>query len=111
MREPACTASDTGHAWTSQGVSAYLSSEPDDTTPVFDGPGLSIHAVSPHHMIALKARRGWPQDLADLRVLTRAAGFTGSADVLATVDRFFPDDPISPRARAAVEDAFGAPPS
>jgi predicted nucleotidyltransferase len=92
--------------WLNEGVTAYLSTEEDTPTPVFDRPHLSIAAVSLAHMIALKARAARPQDLADLRVLARTAELDGAAAVLDIVERFFPDDPISDRARAAVEDLF-----
>ncbi len=92
--------------WLNEGVSAYLSTQSDPPTPVYDGAALSIHAVSTNHMIALKARRGWPQDLADLRQLVAVAGLSSASDILAIVDRMFPDDPIAPRAKAAVEDEF-----
>lgn len=93
--------------WLNEGVSAYLSTRPDRTVPVYDGRALSVHAVSTRHMIALKARRAWAQDLDDLRVLTSAAGIDSSREVLDVVAAMFPDDPISPRARAAVVDEFG----
>lgn len=93
--------------WLDEGVSAYLSQRPDRAVPVFDGAALSVHAVSLRHMIALKARRAWAQDLADLQVLTAKAGIAEAQEVLAVVEDLFPDDPISDRARAAVEDAFG----
>lgn len=95
--------------WLNEGVSAYLSAQPDRTTPVHDGPALSIHAVSTGHMIALKARRAWAQDLADLRLLADVAGISTSREVVDVVDRFFPDDPMTPRARAGVEDEFDRP--
>jgi predicted nucleotidyltransferase len=93
--------------WLNEGVTAYLSTEPDSPTPVFDRPHLSVAAVSTEHMIALKARAARTQDLEDLRVLAAAAGVADAAGVLRIVDRFFPHDPISDRARAAVEDLLG----
>jgi hypothetical protein len=93
--------------WLNEGVTAYLSTEPDTPTPVFDRPHLSICAVSVGHMIALKARAARPQDLADLEVLVEAGGVTTLAQVLAIVERFFRHDPLGERARAAVEDLLG----
>lgn len=95
--------------WLNEGVSAYLSARSDRTIPVYDGPALSVHAVSIEHMIALKARRAWAQDLADLRVLADVAGIAASREILHIVDQLFPDDPITERARAAVEDEFDGP--
>lgn len=92
--------------WLNEGVSVYLSTVPDDTVAVFDGDHLAVQAVSIGHMIALKVRRAWPQDIADLRVLTERAGLTGVDGILRLVDRYFPDDPISARAAAAITDAF-----
>ncbi len=93
--------------WFNEGVAAYLSTEPDPgRAVVFDHPNLTMYAVSADHMLALKARAARAQDLGDLRLLADAVGAADAAAVLAVVDQFFPDDPISDRARSVIEDLF-----
>ncbi|MEJ7800502.1 MAG: hypothetical protein WKF60_08290 [Ilumatobacter sp.] len=93
--------------WLNEGVSVYLSSVDDPGRhAIFDRPALSVLAVSTEHLVALKARAARPQDLADLAILADRLAMSTSDEVLAIVERFFPEDPISERAQAAVEDAF-----
>ena len=93
--------------WFNEGVAMYLSIEPDPGRAlVFDHPNLTMYAASAPHMLALKARSARAQDLEDLRLLADAVGATDAPTVLAVVDQFFPDDPISDRARSVVEDLF-----
>lgn len=94
--------------WLNEGVSVYLSEERDDAQPrVFDHANLTVSAVSTAHLFALKARAARAQDLDDLRLLADELGITTSRGALALVDRFFPDDPLTQRAEAAVRDLFG----
>lgn len=94
--------------WLNEGVSVYLSTEPDDARPrVFDHPSLTVTAVSTGHLFALKARAARAQDLDDLRLLAGELDIASSTAALALVDRFFPDDPLADRARAVLEDLFG----
>lgn len=94
--------------WLNEGVAAYLSTEPDSgRSLVFDHPHLLIYASSTEHMLALKARAARAQDLRDLRLLADDLGITSAAEVLAVVNRFFPDDPLRPKAQAVVDDLFG----
>lgn len=93
--------------WLNEGVSVYLSAQPDpDRSPIFDHPHLSVYAVSTAHLLALKARAARAQDLDDLHQLIAMLGLSSAADVLRIANNFFPDDPISNRARAVIEDLF-----
>lgn len=93
--------------WLNEGVSAYLSTQLDpDTIPIFDHPNLGVMAVSPEHLLALKARAARAQDLSDLRTLCDSLQLTSTAEVDTIVSRFFPDDPLAPRARAVIDDLF-----
>lgn len=93
--------------WLNEGVSVYLSTQPDPGRhPVFEHPSLVVLAVSSEHLVALKARAARPQDLRDLAVVAERLGVDNADGVFAIVDRFFPDDPISDRACAAVSDLF-----
>ena len=94
--------------WLNEGVAVYLSTQPDKKRSlVFDHPHLVIYASSTEHMLALKARAARAQDLSDIGLLADDLGVTTVAEVLTIVDRFFPDDPPSPKARATIEDLFG----
>jgi len=94
--------------WLNEGVSVYLSTE-DDPGRVrsFDHRNLAVYSVSKEHLLALKARAARAQDLSDLRIIADELALDTSEEVVAIVDRFFPDDPLSERAMAAVEDLFG----
>lgn len=94
--------------WLNEGVAMYLSTEADPgRTMVFDHPNLTIYAASVEHMLALKARAARAQDLGDLRLLAAKLGVTTVLQVVAIVEQFFPDDPLSDKAQAAIEDLFG----
>lgn len=94
--------------WLNEGVAMYLSTEQDPgRTMVFDHPNLTIYAASAEHMLALKARAARAQDIGDLLLLAAKLGVTTVAEIVAIVERFFPDDPLSNKAKAAVEDLFG----
>ncbi len=96
--------------WLNEGVSVYLSSEPDPgRSPVFDHPNLAVYCVSAEHLFALKARAARAQDLSDLERLAGVLGVITDKQALSIVERFFPEDPISARALAIIEDLFGSP--
>lgn len=93
--------------WLIEGVAVYLSRRPDPgRSPIFDHPSLSVYAVSTEHLLALKARAARAQDLDDLELLISLLDLSSAADVFRIVARFFPDDPISERARAVIDDMF-----
>jgi predicted nucleotidyltransferase len=93
--------------WLNEGVSVYLSTQPDpEATPIFDHPNLAVMAVSTEHLLALKARAARAQDLPDLQTLCAALDVGSAADIVRIVDRFFPEDPLTPRARAIIDDLF-----
>lgn len=73
----------------------------------FDHPNLIVYAASTEHMLALKARAARAQDLDDLRLLANELDLHSAAQVAAVAHRFFPDDPLSERAVAVLEDLFG----
>jgi len=95
--------------WLNEGVLVYLSTERDSKrVPSFDHPNLVVYAASAEHMIALKARASRAQDIDDLRLLAGQLELQTSAEVMAVVDQFFPDDPLSERAVAVLQDLFDA---
>lgn len=93
--------------WLNEGVSVYLSTQPDPAAiPIFDHPNLAVMAVSAEHLLALKARAARAQDLPDLQTLCAALEVDSAADIVRIVDRFFPEDPLTPRSRAIIDDLF-----
>lgn len=93
--------------WLNEGVAIHLSTEADPGRAiVFDHPNLIVYAASVDHMLALKARAARAQDLTDIRLLASRLDVSTSHEVEAIVDRFFPDDPLSDRARAVIGDLF-----
>lgn len=93
--------------WLNEGVSVYLSTQADPLrVPSFDHPNLIVYAASTEHMLALKARASRAQDLDDLRLLAAQLGLATSSEIMAVVDRFFPEDPLSQRAFAVLVDLF-----
>lgn len=96
--------------WLNEGVSVYLSTEQDPgRVQSFDHPNLIVYAASTEHMLALKARAARAQDLDDLRLLAADLGLRSSIEVMAIVDQFFPDDPLSERAAAVLQDLLDRP--
>lgn len=93
--------------WLNEGVSIYLSTE-DDLSRVrtFDHPNLIVYSASTEHMLSLKTRAARAQDIEDLRLLAAELGLSSASEIEAVVDRFFPDDPLSDRARAVLIDLF-----
>lgn len=93
--------------WLNGGVSVYLSAAVDiRRSLIFDHSNLIVYASSAQHMLALKARAARAQDLGDLKVLIGILKLETAKDVLAIVEEFFPDDALSPRATAALQDLF-----
>ncbi|MBI4883852.1 MAG: hypothetical protein HY826_07345 [Actinobacteria bacterium] len=96
--------------WLNEGVSIYLSKQPDPTrTAIFDHPNLAVYAVSAGHLLALKARAARAQDLDDLQQLISLLGLSTADELFGVVESFFPDDPLGDRARAVIEDLFRDP--
>lgn len=88
--------------WLNEGVSVY----DKNRVPVFDHPALIVYSASPDHMLALKARAARASDLDDLRTLISSLAIHSAAEIVAVVRTFFPDDPLSARSVAVLEDLF-----
>lgn len=93
--------------WLNEQASTYLAPQRDvSAAPVFDSPHLRVAVGSPEHMVAMKAMAARAQDLEDLRALASRLGLHSAGDVLALVERIFPDDPLPDRKRMLIEDLF-----
>jgi hypothetical protein len=92
-------------AWLINQASVYLSGSAGRGTPVYDHPNLRVLTTPPDHLLAMKVRAARAaRDADDVRRLLRTLRVTTIEEVVEIVARFFPDDPLSPRSRAMVED-------
>lgn len=94
-------------SWLNDQATVYLSRRADlGAAPVYDGSHLRVQAASAQHLVAMKAMAGRDHDLADLGLLAEHLGLRAADQVLEVVRSFFPDDPLPPRNRLAIEDLF-----
>jgi hypothetical protein len=95
--------------WLNEQASAYVSTVPDSgKREVFDHPGIRVMAASPEHVFAMKAFAARSRDEDDLRILAKIIGVATTEAALGLCGRFFPAESLPPRARAMLEDLFGA---
>jgi len=66
-----------------------------------------VSAASPEHLLAMKVLAARRRDAEDIQVLVRHLGLSNPAEALAVCAEVFPDEPVPPRARLVLEDAFG----
>jgi hypothetical protein len=74
---------------------------------VFDHPGLRVMAASPDHIFAMKALAARTRDIDDLRLLAGILGVTSAREALQICTGFYPDEPLSPRSTAVLQELFG----
>lgn len=95
--------------WLNEQASAYVSTMSDKgKREVFDQPGIGVMAALPAQVFAMKAFAARGRDEDDLRAL---ASILGTSSVEAAVDicrQFFPDEQLSSRSRAMLEDLFAS---
>ncbi len=96
--------------WLNDQGSSYLSATYERAaTPVWQHPNLRILAVSVEQLLAMKAvasRRY--ADLDDIRFLADHLGCRTVAEIEAVVERVFPGQGLSERARSVIEDVLDA---
>ena len=94
--------------WLNEQASAYISGKEDASKRrVFDHPGLRVMAASPAHVFAMKARAGRTRDIDDLRLLAGIIGVDSADTALRICADFYPDEPVSPRSAAVLQELFG----
>lgn len=92
-------------AWLNNQASSYVSGRAGRGTPVFDHPNLRVMITPPEHLLAMKVRAARAaRDADDVRLLLDHLVLRDVAAVEAVVDRYFPDEPLSDRSRALIED-------
>jgi predicted nucleotidyltransferase len=93
--------------WLNEQATVYISGKDDPgKRRVFDHPGLRVMAASPEHVFAMKALAARARDIDDLRLLAGVAGVRSSADALRICADFFPDEPVSQRSTAILQELF-----
>ena len=94
--------------WLNEQASVYISGKDDPgKRRVFDHPGLRVTAASPAHVFAMKALAARTRDIDDLRLLVGMIGVDSAEAAVQVCQDFFPDEVISPRAVAVLEELFG----
>ena len=94
--------------WLNDQATSYLARVRDEAASVLaDYPNLRVSAISPEHLLAMKAlaARSYA-DLDDIRSLATWLGLTRVEQVVALCAQVYPDEPLSDRARLAVEDVL-----
>lgn len=92
-------------SWLNDQASSYVSGRADRGASVYDHANLRVFASSAEHLLAMKARAARAvRDADDLRLLLEMLDLHALDEVLAVVERYFPDEPLSQRARQLVED-------
>jgi predicted nucleotidyltransferase len=93
--------------WLNDQASVYVARGGDERAPrVFEHPGLRVSAASPEHLLAMKVLAARRRDVDDIRFLVDRLGLTGVDAVLSLCAEVFPEEPVPPRARLVLEDAF-----
>jgi hypothetical protein len=99
---------DLPRSWLNNQASSYVSGRAGRGTPVFDHPNLRVMTTPPEHLLAMKVRAARAaRDTDDVRLLLRHLRLRNVADVIAIVDRYFPDEPLNERSRLLLEDVLG----
>jgi hypothetical protein len=92
--------------WLNDQATAYLPELDDERARlIFDHPNLRVTAVSPSHLLAMKALAARTYaDLDDIEILCDRLGVTDVSQVEVLCARVYPDEPLTDRARLVVED-------
>src|SRR5450756_55696 len=94
--------------WLNEQASVYISGKDDPgKRRVFDHPGLRVTAASPRHIFAMRALAARTRDVDDLRLLAEMIGVDSAAAAVQICAEFFPDEDVSPRSAAVLQELFG----
>jgi hypothetical protein len=94
--------------WLNELASVYIWGKDDPgERRVFDHPGLRVTAASPRHIFAMKELAARTRDIDDLRLLAEIIGVDSAATALQICAEFFPDEAVSPRSSAVLQELFG----
>jgi hypothetical protein len=92
-------------SWLNNQASSYVSGRAGRGTPVYDHPNLRVMTTPPEHLLAMKVRAARAvRDADDIRLLLRVLNLHTIHDVVAIVERYFFNEPLSDRSRQLLED-------
>jgi predicted nucleotidyltransferase len=95
--------------WLNEQASVYISGKDDPgKRRVFDHPGLRVMAASPEHVFAMKAHAARARDIDDLRLLADLIELKSLESAQQLCADFYPDEPLSARAVAVLNELFSA---
>ena len=104
--------------WLNDGVKGFLSSNPSlnfwRDFPSLEKRGIRVFVPSPEYLFAMKAmamRIGDPantRDIADLRALGAMIGIAKAEDAISLVERYYPENRISPKTLFGLQELFDA---
>jgi Nucleotidyltransferase of unknown function (DUF6036) len=112
LEEAAVVASELGLPdwWLNEQASAYIQKDASwERLPVIDHPNIRVTAIAPDQLLAMKVLASRAVDAEDIAFLIDHLGLTSIDDVLAIVERTFPDEEVPPRAWSLLEDLFARP--
>ena len=75
--------------WINDGVKGFFDAQPGQTR-VLEGPGLTVFAVNPDYLLAMKAIAHRPADADDTRVLIEHLGLRSVEDAMSLVEKAMP---------------------
>ena len=94
--------------WLNEQATVYISGKDDlGKRRVFHHPGLRVMAASPQHIFAMKALAARARGSDDLRLLAGIIGVPSPSQALQICADFYPDELLSPRSAAVLDELFG----
>ena len=94
-------------SWLNNQASSYVSGVAGRGTPVFDHSNLRVMVTPIEHLLAMKVRAARAvRDADDIRVLLNELKFTKVSQVIAVVNKYFANEPLSERSCQLLEDVL-----
>ena len=92
-------------SWLNNQASSYVSGVAGRGTPVFDHANLRVMVTPIEHLLAMKVRAARAvRDADDIRVLLNELKITKMSQVIAVVNKYFANEPLSVRSSQLLED-------
>ena len=92
-------------SWLNNQASSYVSGVAGRGTPVFDHANLRVMVTPIEHLLAMKVRAARAvRDADDIRVLLNELKITKMSQVIAIVNKYFANEPLSERSSQLLED-------
>jgi len=92
-------------SWLNNQASSYVSGVAGRGTPVFDHANLRVMVTPIEHLLAMKVRAARAvRDADDIRVLLNELKITKMSQVIAVVNKYFANEPLSERSSQLLED-------